>query len=90
MRLCQGGLFVKITLFLVKRLNVLVLLFIPAPRPRENESSYLSFYVNMPTFSSEFFLKDLALVPSAVCYCKGPDRPWPWGTGLNEEPQTVD
>lgn len=48
MRLSLGGLFVIVMLFLVKCLSVLVLLFLPALRPRENESSCLPFYVKRP------------------------------------------
>ena len=48
MRLYPGGLFVIEMLFLVKCFSVLVLLFVPALRPRENESSCLPFYVKRP------------------------------------------
>lgn len=60
MRLYLSGLFVTVMLFLVKCLNVLALLFIPALGPRENESSCLPFYVKHPrpphTSSSNIWL----------------------------------
>lgn len=50
MRFYLGGLFAIVMLFLVKCLNVLVLLFIPALGPRENESSCFPFYLKRPCF----------------------------------------
>ena len=88
MRLYPGGLFVIEMLFLVKCFSVLVLLFVPALRPRENESSCLPFYVKRP--QSLLLLPQMTGFGSLWCSLWQVTRESLTGTISSEELQPVD